>query len=170
MVLRDTLQSQPWFQKPASLSRSFFMSFGQVKTSLSPHGIGTSFSKDRNYFVSTVESPPNSNRFETLIKFLGGDVVPICVVVAENSKDAVSNHVAMARMGISTNRSDWNESLVKSFKPTQLIERLDSMGAFYQPETFFCEYCDTLLRMSGLNYPPEDKAFSFRKLTKFLGF
>jgi len=146
------------------------MNVGQIKTSLSPYGIGTSFSKDRDYFVSTAESPPNSNRFETLIKFLGGDVVPICVVVTENSKDAVSNHVAMVRMGISTNRSDWDEGLVKNFEPTQLIEMLDSEGAFYQSETFFCEYCDTLLRMSGLNYPPEDKGFSLGKLTKFLGF
>jgi hypothetical protein len=139
------------------------MGIGQIKTSLSPYGIGTSFSKERDYFVSTAESPPNSSRFETLIKFLGGDVVPICIIVAKNSKDAVSNHIAMARMGISSNRSDWNEVVVKDFKPTQLIEMLDTSGTSYQPESFHCEYCDTLLSMSGLNYKKKSGGF-FKRL------
>ncbi len=140
------------------------MDAGQLKTSISPiGGIGTSFSKDRDYFVSTAESPPNSSRFETLIKFLGGDVVPICIVVAMNSKDAVSNHISMARMGISTNRSDWNEVAIKDFAPTQLIEMLNSNDTAYQPESIRCEYCETLLSMSGLNYQKKSGGF-FKRL------
>jgi len=136
----------------------------ELKTSISPFGgIGTSFSKDKDYFVSTVESPRKSGRFETLIKPLGGNAVPICIIVSFNSKEAVSNHIAMARMGITTNRGDWNDVAVKDFVPIQFIDMLNSSGTTYHADTFNCDYCESLLSMSGLNYKKKSGGF-FKKL------
>lgn len=132
-----------------------------LTTTLNTYGIGSSFTKDHQYFVSTCESPPSSNRYESLIKFLGSNTVPIVVVVSHQIKGAVRNHIALTRMGISTNRTDWNENSMVEFIPHELINLIES--ANLNSNSFKSEYVDSLLKMSGINYPPENSGF-FKKL------
>lgn len=132
-----------------------------LTTTLNPYGIGSSFTKDHQYFVSTCESPPNSNRYESLIKFFGSNSVPIVVVVSHSVKESVRNHISLTRMGISMNRTDWNPNNMLEFIPHELINLIESQNL--DSNSFLSEYVDSLLRISGINYPPESEGF-FKKL------
>jgi hypothetical protein len=132
-----------------------------LKTSLGPFGIGTSFEKDKAYFISTAESPPSSGRYETLIKFLGQEVIPIIVIVSTSPKDAVANHIGMARMAISMNRQDWSEEDTKDFIPNDLIKFNESLNL--DSLSLNSNYVDSLLRVSGINYPIKNEGI-FTKL------
>lgn len=145
--------------KTISTNLSDRMNDQNLKTTLNSFGIGTSLTKDADYFISTVASPPKSNRYETLIKVFGIRSGPIFVVVAKNAKDATINHISMARMAISTDRGNWNANLVLEFRPYQLIEMLDSKGSEINSDGLNSPYCQTLLKMSGVNYPPPSSGF-----------
>jgi hypothetical protein len=119
------------------------------KTTINPHGIGTSLTKDKNYFISTVESPPTSGRYETIVKLSGVNVIPILVIVSYSIKESVKQHISLSRMVISMNVSDWNVDNVNLFTPKDLI---DSLPINLDSSSINSEYVDTLLRMSGLNY------------------
>jgi hypothetical protein len=135
------------------------MGGNDIRTTLNPFGIGTSFisGEGRTYFVSTVENPPDSNQFETLIKIAHEKVSPICLIAASNPKDAVINHIAVARMVISTERSSWNEREAVDFVPVQLVKLQESIEINSEINSLNSEYCKTLLRMSGLNYASDSE-------------
>ena len=130
------------------------MGGNELRTTISASGIGTSFIHDdgRTYFVSTVENPAGSARYETLIKIAHEQAPPICLVDAASPKDAVINHIAVSRMAVSSDRANWSENSAVGFVPVTIINLLESSKSEADPARLDSEYSKTLLSMSGLNY------------------
>ena len=125
-----------------------------IRTTLNKNGIGTSFthSNKTSYFVSTVENPPDSNQYESLIKVSHKRVIPIFLITSNNIKDAVINHIATSRMAISNDVKNWNEETAIDFVPLKLVELFKSIEIEEKNRGFDTEYCKSMLMSSGLNY------------------
>ncbi len=123
----------------------------EIKTTLNKFGIGSSFVKDQSYFVSTTENPPNSGRYESILKVLGGSPMPIVDLVSLNPKAATLNHIAITRMAISINRGDWDAKTAKEFSLDSLAEGLNEQIP-ETSETLDSDCCKKLLEASGINY------------------
>ena len=125
-----------------------------IRTTLNHKGIGTSFNHfdGSTYFVSTIESPFVSNEFETIIKISHKTLSKINNIISHNSRDAVINHIAVTRMAISNEISQWSEEIAVDFVPLKLIELMDAEGLHKDEASLSSDYCEGLLRMSGLNY------------------
>ena len=122
-----------------------------MRTTISPYGFGTSFTKDgQEYFVSTAENPPNSNQFETIIKPLGTALTPIIRTLLQNPRRATANHIAIVRMALSTDISEWSASHAIDFNHYTLCLELD------KDDLDDADYCLMLLKMAGLNYSTEE--------------
>lgn len=138
-----------------------------MRTSLNKFGIGTSFAKDQNYFVSTVENPPNSGRYESIIKVLGDSLAaPIIVLTCFNPRRATLHHIAITRMAISTERRDWNERNATEFMPCALAEELDKLVQI-EPNQLESDYCKSLLKVAGLT--PSEKPSISHQIFYILG-
>lgn len=119
-----------------------------MRTTISPYGFGTSFTKDgQEYFVSTAESPPNSRRFETIIKVLGKNAPPFFCITSTNPRMATSTHIALVRMATSLPTQEWSINNTASFTPDILRDELDKQGDITD-----ADYCLMLLKMAGLEY------------------
>ena len=137
-----------------NLNLGILIMISNLRTTLNRFGIGTSFSKDQDYFISTTESPYSPNLYETIIKVVGVNVIPIVVLLSSNPKDATLNHIAMTRMAISLNKNDWNEIATEDFIPHIIAKELDkSMPS--EPYNLKSGYIESLLEMAGL--PISDK-------------
>lgn len=143
------------------------MNIKNILTTLREHNIGTSFTKDRDYFVSTVYQkemqPSYPYNYSTIIKVVGQSFEPICVLNADSPKEAMMNHIALARIAISLDKDYWNEAAVEEYLPTELIGLLDKENASQQPNSFLSEYCQMFLQMSGLNYNKKRSIWNFFK-------
>lgn len=139
-----------------------------ILTTLREHNIGTSFTKDSDYFVSTVfqkeMQPSYVYNYSTIIKVAGQTFEPICVLNADSPKEAMMNHIALTRVAISLDKENWNEVVVKEYLPTGLTELLDKEKASQEPKTFLSEYCQLLMQMSGLNCNKKTNHWSLNKI------
>ncbi len=131
-----------------------------LKTTLSKQGIGTSFERDQVYFVSTVFQKDHPyltspiSKYSSQIKLAGPKYVlePIVALLAENPKQAMMNHIALARMAISEDRTLWSEKFAEGFLPTHLADSFENIGLSHEPDDFTSPYCQFLLKAAGLNY------------------
>lgn len=143
------------------------MDVENLVTSLRENSLGTSFTKDVDYFVSTVkqkESQPSyPYNYATIIKKVGMSFSPICVLDANTPREAMINHIALARVAISLDKDSWNEAVVQEYFPTELIGLLDSEKLSQEPNSFQSEYCQLLMQMSGLNCKQKSSGFGFLK-------
>ena len=119
-----------------------------VVTTARNNSIGTSFETKKAYFVSTVSK---GDQYETVIKAHMSTHIYFHVL-AETPIDAVINHVATSRMATSLDENDWRLNAMMSYKPNHLLDFLNTQNTNKFPNDFSSDYCQHLLRMSGLNY------------------
>jgi hypothetical protein len=115
-------------------------------TTYSDRNIGTDIG---NYFVSTIQSIDNLG-YSTILKNRGLSN-KILEIYADTAKNALINHVAVARMVMSEKENNWSFELVNKYRPTVLVATLDKEKLSVTPENFTSEYCKSLFNMSGLN-------------------
>ncbi len=139
-----------------------------MRTTINRFGIATSLSKERDYLISTVESPDNSGRYETVVKPLGFGATPIVVVTRLNSKEATCAHISAFRMVYSTNREDWNRTSLESFGTDELITFVDESLGGYSPKSLQDQYCALLLEVGGVTMKDEKKGI-FDGLKRLFG-
>ena len=125
-----------------------------IKTTLTFTGINTTFNHfdGRSYLVSTVQTPLGLNQFVTTAKVANSALPSIFSISANNTKDATINHIAVSRMAISTKMPEWSEDIAIDFVPITLVELMDSEVLLLDEISLRSDYCESILRMSGLNY------------------
>lgn len=132
------------------------MSTKNLVTTLAKPGIGSSFksSAGKSYFISTVS---RQGRYETIVKEAGPAYRPILSPqIADNSVEAVMNHIAITRLCITDSPAEWNTGALAGYLPYQLKDFLDSqMQTPQHGAPILNEYNHNLLSMAGINYPPK---------------
>ena len=131
------------------------MSSSGVVTTLTATGIGSSFNvSSTGYFVSTVSQ---HGCFETIVKESGFKKQPLLRSrISRDCIEAAMAHVALTRMCISENPTQWDADAVDGYLPSQLKILLDSQTKSPTDSTSLLnEYNHNLLAMSGIGYPPQ---------------
>jgi hypothetical protein len=134
-------------------------------SSITPFGVATSFVSDKNYIISTAKTFEPAG-FETVLKAVGVNGNIFLTSGAIGSRQSIQTHIAIARMAITLNQIDWNKENINDFSPNVIWENINKMDLNYDADTFKCEYCETFLSMSGLNYQSKKSGF----LGKLFGF
>ncbi|CAM8277066.1 hypothetical protein [Candidatus Methylopumilus planktonicus] len=133
-----------------------------LKTTLRHAGVASSFSNQGNYIISTVKT---RSGFETVLKVQGQFNEYICLIGALNSKGAMSNHIAMTRMAISSDINDWTKENAFTFSPKAILDGIEKMNLKYDANNLNCELCEQFLLMSGINYSSSQESFGQMILT-----
>ena len=147
------------------LIRHVRSNLNNLKTTLSHTGVASSFSDNGNFIISTVKT---SHGFETVLKVQGQFNEYICLIRALNSKGAMSNHIAVTRMAISSDINDWTKENAFIFLPKAILDSIEKMNLKYDANNLNCELCEQFLLMSGINYSSGQESFGQMVLSSFI--
>jgi len=124
-----------------------------ILTTSSRNSIASSFTTNRDYFVSTVNQqkhqPNYPTKFCSIIKLAGPSFEPIMVVDANSAREAAENHVALVRMGTSFNEAEWSHQNLAECQPEMISNML--LGQSMYPDDFSSNYCKSLIQASGIH-------------------
>jgi len=125
-----------------------------IQTSSSSDSIATSFTNIRNYFVSTVNQQKHQRyypaKYSSIIKEAGPSFEAILTIDADSAREASENHIALVRMATSIKPAKWNERILESYKPEMISNML--LNQSMHPDDFTSDYCNLLLKASGINF------------------
>lgn len=133
-----------------------------LRTTLAPTGIGTSFQMSSNsgethvYFVSTTQIP-GTRYAESIVKIAGptGRLM-LPPKISECTAEGASNHIALARMCVSNDPSKWANEDIENYVPSQIIAFVAQHNKVpADTDSLANQFNDLMLRMSGLNYPDD---------------
>lgn len=110
------------------------------------------------YTVFTTQSSTNKSKYQSFIRFSKYKKI-LWNLDANNTTDAVVNHIALVDLANKHTVLHWNEKLVEAGKQTQLVEALHAKNIFAKDNTFNSTFTHGLFKAAGIKATHSSLAF-----------